>query len=50
MAGPGEIGAVFMHGGVRNIFYPPVWETVGMVYQGVSGFIKVFFSVFGHVT
>ena len=46
MARPGEIGAVTMHGGVRNTYYHPFWGRVGMVYQGVfkgvSGCIKVF--------
>ena len=42
MAGPGEIGAVSMHGGVRNTYYHPALGRVGMVYQDVSGCIKVF--------
>ena len=45
MAGQGEIGVVSMHGGVRNTYYPPAWEGVRMVYQGVSGGIKVFTSL-----
>ena len=44
MAGPGEIGAVSMHGSVRYTYYHPAWGRVGMVYQGVSEC----FSVLGH--